>query len=163
MAISRDLRLPSLKEVMFCWSCWSIYPIFLPYFEFLKFYFISWITSQVELERIFKEFFEVTGAKIRFFDIFLNALFFGISSQITYLLISILLERDESPLRVLIFPRSALSNISQGSIPYSSLYRGMNMIFIPLKRDEYGIHPSKKTENAERVNISTLEKDFIPL
>ena len=55
------------------------------------------------------------------------------------------------------YHRSSLS--WEGWIPYSSLLRGMNIIFIPLCRDEYGIHPWKILNSAERGNISTLRGD----
>ena len=37
------------------------------------------------------------------------------------------------------------------------------MIFIPLMRDEYGIHPSKIMRSADRGNISTVKGYFIPV
>ena len=131
MLISRDLRLLELNGARFWRLCFfevseaniqfscdilvfQIAPYFLNYDRRLK---------RCPFWEVM--FFEVSGTKIQFFDLFFNwTLFF------------VLQERDEILFRVLIFPRSAPPKIFEGWTPYSSLFRGMNIILTQEIDDE---------------------------
>ena len=74
-------------------------------------------------------------------------------------------ENRDEPGNIILFSnaeyhRSSLK--SGGWIPYSSLMWRMNIIFILHMRDEYGIHPAKILNCAERGNISILKRNVIP-